>query len=255
MGLHEDIFNMAKPSRRVSGYDRNGNWIELSVDDGETYDEYLKRTGYKPSPSISSQVMSGVIGGIAGYQMSKLSKEKKKQSEEEAKMYRQKAILEAQRKRLESDRELIKKRAKEQVRVSILRDYNYHEMMTHYFLGVDAKDRPFDIDKYGIPYYLDTESLSYLYYTKEDMDDLALTYSDSKRKRLGLKSIMDIPTSNWVFGETIDNSPSNMHNILAEETKIRENLEQYKSIVDAKSKMMDINLDKNNKDDDFEISL
>ena len=32
MGLHEDIFNMTRPSRRVAGFDANGNWVETLVD-------------------------------------------------------------------------------------------------------------------------------------------------------------------------------------------------------------------------------
>lgn len=253
MGLHEDIFNMTRPSRRVSGFDANGNWVETLVDNGDSYDEYLKRNGYKASPSVSSTLVSGLIGGIAGYQLSKKSKEKKKQAEDELNAQRQKLILEAQRKRLESDAELIKKRAKEQVRASILRNYDYHEMMTHYFLGIDSNDRPFDLDKYGIPYYLDTDTLSYLYYTHEDMDDKALSYSDAKRKRLGLKSVMEIPKSAWVYGETIDNSPGNMHNILEEESKIRESLEQYKAVVEMNSKLNNIDFGSaSKKDRDFD---
>lgn len=239
MGLHEDIYNMVKPSRRVGGYDQYGNWVETMVDDGETYEEYVKRTGYKSGPSVSSQVMAGVIGGVTGYQVAKYKREKtKKEREEELERQRKEAIRTAQAERLKSDRELIKKRALEQVRVETLRNYNYHEMMTHYFLGVDAKGRPFDIDKYGIPYYLDIDTLSYNYYSKDDMDPAALDYSDAKRQRLGLKSLNELPMTSWVYGETIDNNPRNLDNILAEEAQIKSQLEQYKATMQAREQMM-----------------
>ena len=65
MALSRDVFNMIKPSRTVAGFDQYGNWVEKQVA-GETYEEYLARTGQKEGPSISSQVMAGVIGGVAG---------------------------------------------------------------------------------------------------------------------------------------------------------------------------------------------
>lgn len=257
MGLHEDIYNMVRPSRRVGGYDQYGNWVETVVDNGETYEEYIKRTGYKPGPSIASQVMVGMLGGVAGYQIAKNRREKsKKERDEELERERKDAIRRAQVERLKSDRELIKKRALEQVRVDTLRNYNYHEMMTHYFLGIDAKGRPFDIDKYGIPYYLDVETLSYNYYSKDDMDLKALDYSDAKRQRLGLTSLDKLPMSSWVYGETIDNNPRNLDNILAEEAQIKSQLEQYKATMQAREQLIrdaeqvDIETKKRQKDDD-----
>lgn len=261
MGLHEDIYNMTRPTRRVGGFDNYGNWVDTVVDDGETYEEFVKRTGYKQGPSISSQITAGVIGGIAGYQISKRKCEQsKRENEEELDRQRKEALRKAQAQRLESDRELIKKRALEQVRIETLRNYDYHEMMTHYFLGIDAKGRPFDIDKYGVPYYLDTDELSYTYYSKNDMDEIALTYSDAKRQRLGLKSLMDLPMSSWVYGETINNNPRNMDNVLAEEAQIKAQLEQYKAAVEAKEQIIRdaenaLHQVKNRQKDDDEYSL
>lgn len=239
MVLSKDIYDMIRPTRRVGGYDQYGNWVETVVDDGETYEEYLKRTGQRPGPSVTSQIVAGVLGGVAGYQMSKRKHDKsKKEKDEELERQRKEAIRQAQAKRLESDRELIRKRALEQVRIETLRNYNYHEMMTHYFLGIDSKGRPFDVDKYGIPYYLDTDSLAYTYYSKDNMDSHALDYSDAKRQRLGLPSLNTLPMSSWVYGETIDNNPRNIENILAEEAQIKAQLEQYKATMQAREQMV-----------------
>lgn len=46
MALSRDVFNMIKPSRTVAGFDQYGNWVEKQVA-GETYEEYLARTGQK----------------------------------------------------------------------------------------------------------------------------------------------------------------------------------------------------------------
>ena len=258
MALSRDVFNMIKPSRTVAGFDQYGNWVEKQVA-GETYEEYLARTGQKEGPSISSQVMAGVIGGVAGYQLAKRHREKsKREKEDELEQQRLAEIRRAQSERLKSDRELIKKRAIEQVRLETVRNYDYHEMMTHYFLGIDAHDRPFDIDKYGIPYYLDVDTLSYNYYTKDTLDPIAMTYSDAKRQRLGLRSLADLPMSSWVYGETINNNPRNLDNILAEEAQIKAQLEQYRAAVEVKEQLVRdaerVQRDQKQKDDD-EYSL
>ena len=65
--------------------------------------------------------------------------------------------------RLKSDREIIKQHITTEVALDMARNYDYHEIMTHYFLGMDDKGRPFDIDRYGIPYYLNFETLQYKY--------------------------------------------------------------------------------------------
>lgn len=139
--------------------------------------------------------------------------------------------------RLKSDREIIKQHITTEVALDMARNYDYHEIMTHYFLGMDDKGRPFDIDRYGIPYYLNFETLQYKYYGPSELTDDVLKYSDAKRKRLGLKSLKETPMKNWIYGETIDNSPYNMDNVFKDEIEIRSRLDQYRDTVVATERM------------------
>ena len=63
-----------------------------------------------------------------------------------------------------------------------------------------------------------------------------MKYSDAKRKRLGLPSLIKTSLKNWVYGETIDNSPYNMDNILKDEIEIRSRLDQYRDSVTVKNR-------------------
>ena len=144
-------------------------------------------------------------------------KDREKLRDEERKLQLELAV----KARLESDKEIIKNHILTEVRLDMAKNYDYHEIMTHYFLGLDDKERPFDIDRYGIPYYLDLETLQYKYYVPTELNERVLKYSDAKRKRLGLPSLVKTPLKNWVYGETLDNSPYNMDNILKDEIEIR----------------------------------
>lgn len=154
----------------------------------------------------------------------------------------------AKKSRFKSDKEIITNHIFNKVRLDMAINYDYHEIMTHYFLGLDEKERPFDIDRYGIPYYLDLETLNYKYYKPSDFDDRVLKYSDAKRKRLGLQSLVKTPLKNWIYGETIDNSPYNMDNIFKDEIEIRSRLDQYKDTIAFKDQFFS----KPNKNFDFE---
>ena len=139
--------------------------------------------------------------------------------------------------RLKSDREIIKQHITTEVALDMARNYDYHEIMTHYFLGMDDNGRPFDIDRYGIPYYLNFETLQYKYYGPSDLTEGVLKYSDAKRKRLGLKSLKETSMKNWIYGETIDNSPYNMDNVFKDEIEIRSRLNQYRATEVATEQM------------------
>lgn len=154
-------------------------------------------------------------------------KDREKLRDEERKLQLELAV----KARLESDKEIIKNHILTEVRLDMAKNYDYHEIMTHYFLGLDDKERPFDIDRYGIPYYLDLETLQYKYYVPTELNERVLKYSDAKRKRLGLPSLVKTPLKNWVYGETLDNSPYNMDNILKDEIEIRSRLDQYRDTV------------------------
>lgn len=220
--LHRNFYETAQLVDYVGEYDENDEYIITYRNTYPSFEEYLEQTGQRQGPSVGSQIVAGVLGGISGYQMAKRRREKsKKEREAELERQRKAAIRQAQAERLKSDRELIKKRATEQVRMELVRNYDYHEMMTHYFLGIDEHGRPFDIDRFGVPYYLDTDSLAYAYYTPENVDPKALEYSDAKRQRLGLASLSKLPASKWVTANIVDNHPRNLDNILADEAKIR----------------------------------
>lgn len=42
---------------------------------------------------------------------------------------------------------------------------------------------------------------------------------------------------NWIYGETIDNSPYNMDNVFKDEIEIRSRLDQYRDTVVATERM------------------
>lgn len=238
MSLYRNIYDSTQPTRLTIGYDAYGNPI-YQQSEGESFEEFAKRTGYQPQPSMSSQILSGVMGGILGYKMSQRKRQQsEREKEEELEQERKKLLQQAQAERLKTDRELIKKRALEQVRMETLRNYDYHEMMTHYFLGVDHMERPFDIDRYGVPYYLDLESLTYNYYSSSNMDEIVLEYSDAKRQRLGLPSLSVLPMQDWVYGETINNNPRNLQNVLKDEALIKAQLDEYKAVMIAKEQFL-----------------
>ena len=44
---------------------------------------------------------------------------------------------------------------------------------------------------------------------------------------------------NWVYGETLDNSPYNMDNILKDEIEIRSRLDQYRDSVTVKNRYLE----------------
>ena len=64
--------------------------------------------------------------------------------------------------------------------------------------------------------------------------------------------------SSWVYGETINNNPRNLDNILAEEAQIKAQLEQYRAAVEVKEQLVRdaerVQRDQKQKDDD-EYSL
>lgn len=233
MSISRDMYNMIAPMTDRGGFDAYGNWISRR-EQIETYDEFLARTGRTEGPSMSARFAAGVTAGVSGYKALKQQRDAaKRQSEQEykAELERQQQAerKQADAERRRSDQELIRKRALEQVRLGTLKNYDYHEMMTHYFLGIDSKGRPFDVDSYGVPYYLNIDKLSYLYYDMDTVDDDVLKYSDAKRKRLGLKSIAEIPESSWVYGEMIDNNPRNLQGVLDQEAEIKAQMEAYRA--------------------------
>ena len=156
--------------------------------------------------------------------------------------------------RLESDKEIIKNHILTEVRLDMAKNYDYHEIMTHYFLGLDNDERPFDLDRYGIPYYLDLETLQYKYYLPTELNDCVLKYSDAKRKRLSLPSLIKTPLKYWVYGETLDISPYNMDNILKDEIEIRSRLDQYRDSLTVKNQYFE-NEFKASKNVDFEYDF
>ena len=180
-----------------------------------------------------------------------LKKKDREKLREDERKYQMNLAIKA---RLESDREIIKNHILTEVRLDMAKNYDYHEIMTHYFLGLDDNERPFDIDRYGIPYYLDLETLQYKYYLPTELNDRVLKYSDAKRKRLGLPSLIKTPLKNWVYGETIDNSPYNMDNILKDEIEIRSRLDQYRDSVTVKNQYFENELT-SSKTVDFEYDF
>lgn len=189
---------------------------------------YINNIGPLVSDDVYMDLMSdGYRLRLFKRMISLKKKDREKLRDEERKLQLELAV----KARLESDKEIIKNHILTEVRLDMAKNYDYHEIMTHYFLGLDDKERPFDIDRYGIPYYLDLETLQYKYYVPTELNARVLKYSDAKRKRLGLPSLVKTPLKNWVYGETLDNSPYNMDNILKDEIEIRSRLDQYRDTV------------------------
>ena len=82
-----------------------------------------------------------------------------------------------------------------------------------------------------------------------------LKYSDAKRKRLGLPSLVKTPLKNWVYGETLDNSPYNMDNILKDEVEIRSRLGQYRDTVTVTNQYFENESTSSSRSVDFEYDF
>ena len=189
---------------------------------------YINNIGPLVSDDVYMDLMSDGYRLRLFKRMISLKKKDREKLRDEERKLQLELVVKA---RLESDKEIIKNHILTEVRLDMAKNYDYHEIMTHYFLGLDDKERPFDIDRYGIPYYLDLETLQYKYYVPTELNARVLKYSDAKRKRLGLPSLVKTPLKNWVYGETLDNSPYNMDNILKDEIEIRSRLDQYRDTV------------------------